>query len=121
MQMLVKFLALLALVTSSAASQPGPVASFAVSAKLMSAGQTFAEPQALVLADSPATIEVAGSDGYTFLVIVSDIAADQIRVVADLESSHGSMTPIIFVRPGEPASVWVGDLGLELTVERSGG
>ncbi|MFL6585710.1 MAG: hypothetical protein ACJ8GV_02335 [Luteimonas sp.] len=121
MQILVKVLALLALAVSSAAGQADPTDAFAVSAKLTSAGQTFAEPSAVVLAGSPASIEVAGSDGYTLVVTVSEIAGDQIRIAADLDSSHGSMAPTIVVRPGEPASVWVGDLGLELTVRRSGG
>ena len=121
MRWISKVFALLVLITVTTASQSGPTDSFVVSAKLTNAGRTFGEPNAVVLANAPATVEVAGSDGYTLMVTVSDITANQIQVVANLDSPHGSMAPTIVVRPDEAASVRVGELGLEVTVRRRGG
>jgi len=121
MQVWLKILAVLALSASATSGPASPPNSYAVSAKLTHAGQSFAEPSAIVLAGKPASIEVSGPDGYKLTLTVSDIAAREIQVVANLDSSHGSMAPTVIVRPGQPASVSIGDLGLELTVSRSDG
>lgn len=104
---------LTALAGSASATSPD---TFAVSAKLTHGDHAFAEPSAVVLAGTPATLEVSGADGYKLTLTVSEISADEIQVAADLESSHGSMAPTLVVRPGQVASVSVGELGLELTV-----
>lgn len=95
--------------------------SYKVSVKLSHAGNSFSEPSAVVLADKPASIEVSGTDGYKLTLTVTDLAVDQIQVVASLDSAHGSMEPTVVVRPDQPATISVGDLSLELTVGRSGG
>ena len=107
-----------AFAVSAFASPPG---SYDVSAKLLHAGKSFATPSATVGADKPASIEVSGVDGYKLTLTVTDLAPDKIQVAANLDSSHGSMAPTVVVHPGQPANVSVGDLGLELTVNRSGG
>lgn len=94
---------------------------YGVSAKLLHAGQIFAEPNAVVSAGKPANIETTGTDGYKLTLTVTDVAPDKIRVVANLESAHGAMTPTVLLRPDTPASVSVGDLELELKVSRRGG
>ena len=116
-----KIIAILALclpASLSLANQPG---SYAVSAKLTHAGQSFAAPTAVVLANKPASIEVSGPDGYKLTLTVTDLAPDQIQIAAQVDSLRGSMAPTVVVRPDTPARVSVGDLGLELTVSRSDG
>ncbi|HEY6941203.1 hypothetical protein [Dokdonella sp.] len=110
-------LASAAFAVAAFAATPG---SFQVSATLSHAGQPFAAPSAVVRAGEPASIEVTGADGYTLTLTVTDVAPDEIRVVARLDSAYGSMEPTIVVRPGQPASVAAGDVGLELTVRRDG-
>jgi hypothetical protein len=111
-------LAFSAFAASSFASPPG---SYEVSAKLSHAGKTFGAPSATVQADKPADIEVSGADGYKLTLTITDLAPDEIQVTANLDSSHGSMAPTVVVRPGQLASVSIGDLGLDLTVSRNGG
>jgi len=113
--------ALVALCLWSASSVAAAAASYEVSATISHAGKSFASPSATVLADQPATIQVSGKDGYKLTLIVTDMTADEIKVVATLDSSHGSMAPTVVVRPDQAAAVSVGDLGLKLTVRRSGG
>jgi len=115
------FVALIAFCLCAASSIAAAAASYEVSATLSHSGRSFASPSATVLADKPATIQVSGKDGYKLTLIVTDIAADEIKVVASVDSSHGSMAPTVVVRPDQPATVSVGDLGLKLTVRRSGG
>ena len=120
MRMLPMIFTALALCAPAGLSFAGPPGAYEVSAKLMHAGQPFATPNAVVLADKPASIGVTGPGGYKLMLTVTDIAPDKIQVAASLDSSHGSMAPTVVVRPGRPASVSVGELGLELTVRRSG-
>ena len=116
-----KIIVSLALGLLASLSFANPPSSYAVSAKLMQAGQTFAVPSAVVLANKPASIEVTGPDGYKLTLTITELAPDKIQVAAYVDSSHGSMAPTVVVRPDKPASVSVGDLGLELTVSRGDG
>ena len=95
--------------------------SFNVSAELLHNGKSFGSPSAVVAGDTRATIEVTGPKGYKFSFTVTDSAPGKIKVAATVDSSHGSFAPVVVVRPGEPATVSVGDLGLKITVQRSGG
>jgi hypothetical protein len=94
---------------------------YKVSATLSHAGKPFAAPSAVVVAGQPASIEVSGADGYKITLTVTDVAADKIQVVAQVNSAHGSMHPTVVVHPNQPATVSVGDLELGLSVSRSGG
>lgn len=91
---------------------------FSVSVRLTDGERTFATPSVVVRANEPARVEVSGVDRYALTLTVSDVAVDEIQVVADLDSARGSMTPTVVVRPGEAARVSVGKLGFELTVDR---
>ncbi len=93
---------------------------YKVTARLSHAGKSFGEPVAVVSADTPATLEVAGPDAYKLKFTVTDVANHEIKVSAELDSSHGSIAPVVVVKPGEPAIVSVGDLSLTLTVDRTG-
>jgi hypothetical protein len=114
------FIMTLALLASEASQAVQPAA-YQVSATLSHAGQPFAAPRVSVQEGKPARIEVAGAEGYTFTVTVTDLAPDRIKVAATLDSSHGAMAPTVVVRPGEPASVAVDGIELTLTVQRHGG
>ena len=94
---------------------------YKVSATLSHAGKRFAAPSAVVADGQPASIEVSGTGGYRITLTVTDVAVDKIRVVAQVDSAHGSMHPTLVVHPNQPATVSVGDLELELSVSRSGG
>lgn len=108
----------LALALPSTATTAMQADVYTVSARLTHAGQSFAEPSIVVFADKPASVESTGPDAYRITLTVSGSSADQIQVAADIDSTHGSMAPTIILRHGEPSSVSVGDLGLELTVTR---
>ena len=116
-----KSIATIALCLLANLSLANPPGSYAVSARLTHAGQAFAAPSAVVLANKPASIEVTGPDGYKLTLTVTDLAPDKIQIAAHLDSSHGSIAPTVVVRPDKPASVSIGDLGLELTVSRRDG
>ena len=113
-----KITTILVLCLSAGLSFASPPDSYQVSAKLTRAGQTFAAPSAVVLANKPASLEVTGPDGYKLTLTVTDLAPDKIQVAAHLDSAYGSMAPTVVVRPDKSASVSIGDLGLELTVSR---
>jgi hypothetical protein len=93
---------------------------FAVSAELSHQGKAFGAPSAVVREGEPATVEVSGADGYRLGFTVRELAANEIEVVATVDSPHGRMAPTVVVRPGVPASIDVGEIGLKLTVNRSG-
>ena len=94
---------------------------YAVSAQLSHQGEVFASPSAVVSEGEPATIEVAGADGYRLVLTVKEVDADRIEVAASLDSARGSMTPNVVVEPGATARVQAGDVGLALVVRRSNG
>jgi hypothetical protein len=87
-----------------------------VAAALTHAGKSFATPRLIVNAEEAARVEVSGSAGYTLALTVLPQANDEIRVLADLASPHGAMTPELLVQPGRTTRVSIGELGLELTV-----
>lgn len=112
---------LLAVMTLGLASlEAAACGSFKVSAQLSHQGKAFAAPSAVVKDGVPASIEVSGPNGYKLSLTVTDVAPDKIRVAATVDSSHGAMAPTLVVRPGQPATVTIGDIGLTLTVQRSG-
>lgn len=94
--------------------------SYAISASLLHNGKSFGEPSAIVNGNTLTLVEVSGPNGYRLSFIVTDIAEDKIEVAAKLHSPHGDIDPVVVVRPGQPATVTVGELGLTLTVQRSG-
>ncbi len=91
-----------------------------VSAVLLHQGDAFASPSAVVKEGVPAINEVHGQDGYRLSLTVTEIARDEIKVDATVNSPHGTITLTVTVRPRQPATVTIGDLGLILTVKRSG-
>jgi hypothetical protein len=110
------FAAAVAVSAIASSSLAGGSGSYKVSATLSHAGKPFAAPSAVVLTGQPASIEVAGRDGYKITLTVTDVAVDKIQVVAQVNSAHGSMHPTVVVHPNQPATVSVGDLELELSV-----
>ena len=93
---------------------------YKISASLSQNGKSLGDPVAVVQADTPASVEVSGPNGYKLGFTVTDLAIDEIKVAATLDSSYGNIAPVMVVRPGQPAKVAVGDLELILTVDRSG-
>ena len=93
---------------------------YKVTANLSHDGKSFGDPIAVVYADTAATVEVSGPNGYKLGFTVTDLAKDEIKVAATLDSSYGTMAPVVVVRPGQPGTVAVGDLELTLTVHRIG-
>lgn len=108
----------LCLAASSGASASGR---YAVSAELTHQGKAFASPTAIVRSGEPATMHVSGQNAYTLALTVKEASAGRIEVAADVDSQHGKMAPTVVVEPSVPASVEVGDLGLTLTINPSGG
>ena len=113
--------AALAFCTLSSPLVASPGAVYEVSAVLSHAGEPFAAPTATVKAGQPATLEVTGPNAHKITLKVTDLAQDKIQVAAAVASPHGSMAPTVVLRPGEPGTVSVGDLSLELTVKRTDG
>jgi hypothetical protein len=111
-----------ALVVCLAASFGAPASErYAVSAKLTHQGTAFASPTAVVRGGEPATMHMSGPNEFKLALTVKEGSAGKIEVAAAINSQHGKMAPTVVVEPGVPASVQVGDLGLTLTVNRSGG
>jgi hypothetical protein len=93
---------------------------YRIDATLLHEGQPFAAPAMTVNGGEPATIEVAGAEAFKLAFTATGVDAETVRFEADLESAHGTMQPTMIVRTGEPASVTVGDLCVEVKVARVG-
>ena len=106
-----------ALATTAAAHAGGD--EYRISATLSNEGRVIAAPVMSVRGHERATIEVAGADAHMFALTVTGVDAETVQVEAEVESAHGSMQPTMLVRLGEPASVTVGKLALELRVMRN--
>lgn len=111
---------LLVLALGMASSSGVAAQRYTVSASLLHKGKQFAAPVVVVDDSTPADIEVSGADGYTFSVAVTRAGVDKLRISSHLDSPYGSMAPVVVVRPGEPATVSVGDIAVSFTAERSG-
>lgn len=94
---------------------------YQVTANLSHNGESFGSQVAVVRSDTQALVELSGPKGYQLGFTVTDLAEDEIRVAATLDSAHGSISPVIVLRPGLPATVSVEDLELTLTVDRVDG
>lgn len=90
---------------------------YKLSAAISHQGKVFATPVMLVEDGKPSEISVHGEDGFTLALTVTAIDKDRLGVSADLQSSHGSMTPEMVVIAGQPATVSVGDVAIRVTVE----
>ena len=111
-------LALLAVAVTSCATTDE---SYTVRAGLSHRGDTFATPVVTLKNNTPASIEVSGADGYTLTLTVTDLGHDRLRIATRLNSSYGSIAPVLLVEAGQTASISVGDLGLTFTANRNGG
>ncbi len=107
---------ILALGTSFAAQR----ATYEVSVTLLHSGVVFASPTLSVESGVAGSVEVSGPDGYTLSLIINDVDPDALQVQTTLDSPRGSMAPTLVVRPGEPAQVSLGELGLGIAVRRGG-
>lgn len=94
-------------------------ATYDVSATLRHSGSVFAEPRLRLRPGVPARIEVAGPDGYSLGLQILETNPDALDVEARLDSMHGSMSPTLVVRPGQPASISIGELQLDITVQEA--
>ena len=101
-----------------AAQASGP---YAVAVELSHQGEVFAAPSVVVRDAEPASMEVTGATGYKLALTVRELAADRIEVVAAVDSAHGSISPTVVVKPGVPASMKIGEMGLTVTVAPKGG
>lgn len=93
--------------------------SFKVSATLSHKGIVFASPIVVVKDRSPASIVVAGEDGYKLAITVTDIGDGKLKITTNLDSSRGSIAPVLVVHVGESSAVRVGDMGISLTAVAS--
>ena len=84
-------------------------------------GEVFSAPSVVVRDAEPALMEVTGARGYKLALTVRELAADRIEVVAAVDSAHGSISPTVVVKPGVPASMKIGEMGLTVTVAPKGG
>ncbi|HEX7769897.1 MAG TPA: hypothetical protein VF422_07695 [Dokdonella sp.] len=91
---------------------------YAVSMELSHQGKVFAAPSAVLREAEPARIEVAGADGYTLSLTLTDVRADAVELAVVLDSAHGNMAPTMVVAPGARAHVDVGALGFSVEVDR---
>lgn len=120
MATLIRILVFAALASAASCAFSGGE-TYTVTATLLHNGESFGEPTAIVKSDTPASVEVSGPDGYKLSLTVTDLASDEIQVSAKLDSSHGSMEPVLVVSPAKPATVTIGELGLRVTVIHGGG
>ena len=93
---------------------------FKVSAELSHQGRAFAAPALVVEAGKTALTRVAGDDGYSLAITVTPLEDGSLKVSSDLRTAHGETAPVLVMQPGKPATVKVGEIGMSLTVARSG-
>ena len=115
-----QFLASSALLATIASFNCAASDLYKVSASLTDKNQTIGSPTLVVKNATPASIEVSGPTGYKLSLTVTDLAPDKIQVATSIESQQRTIAPTIVVRPGKPAAISVGDLGITLTVDRAG-
>ena len=94
------FAALLALSCSAVGAER-----YLVATTLSHEGMSFASPSFIVSDGEPARLEVADPDGYTLSLTVTAAGNDRLKIAMHLDSAHGSMSPVMLVGIGEPASV----------------
>lgn len=83
---------------------------------LLHQGRPFADAVMLVRAGEAATIERGGADAFELALMANRIDERTVRIEADLQSVHGTARPTLLVEAGEPASITVGAIGLEVAV-----
>ena len=114
------FIAMTAILAGLASFNCAATDLYKISASLAYKDQPFAAPSAVVKKNTQASVEASGPSGYKLSFTVTDLAPDKIKVATSVESQHGALAPTVVVRPGQPATVSVGDLSLTLTVDRAG-
>ncbi len=108
-------IALCAASTSALASQL-----YNVSVTISDAGREFAAPRFVARPGEAATVEVSGTDAYALTITIEPLEDGTLKASTDLRSSHGSMAPVLILKPGSPASVAVGELSITLTAAQGG-
>lgn len=116
MNLSARLMASLAIMSLAATAAHAGGGRYRIDATLLHDGKPFAAPAMTVNGGEPATIEVAGAEAFKLAVTATGVDAETARLEADLQSVHGSMQPTIVVRMGEPASMTVGDLRIEVNV-----
>ena len=107
--------------TLVAASSDGFAAqTYKVTASLSNSGQVFGSPTVVVQSGTQAEIAVTGENAYKLKLTVSPAGADKLKVAATLESQYGSISPVIVVRTGQPASVSSNGVTILLTAQEYG-
>ena len=109
-----------AVILAAASSNAIAAQAYKVTASLSHSGQVFGSPVVVVQSDTPADVAVTGPDAYKLKLTVSPAGADKLKVAATLESQYGSISPVVVVRPGQPASVSSNGVTMLLMVEQHG-
>jgi hypothetical protein len=91
--------------------------SFRVTSELSRGGEVFARPVLIVKPDEAGTLEVGGEHGFAYRVRVDASGDHTLRVSLHLQVGDRTASPVIVVRPSEPASVVEGDLSVKVLVE----
>jgi len=110
----------LAVSLAAASFSASAAEAYSVSLHLFHKGKEFGAPSMVVKSGVAGTMEVTGPNGYKLKVTASDDGPNRIKVSTQLESSHGSMSPEVVVRPGTQATIAVGDLKVALTATPHG-
>ena len=110
----------IAVILAAASSSAIATQAYKVTASLSHSGQVFGSPVVVVQSDTPADIAVTGADAYKLKLTVSPGGADKLKVAATLESQYGSISPVVVVRSGQPASVSSNGLTILLTAQEYG-
>lgn len=88
---------------------------YSVSLRLFHKGEEFGAPRMVVKSGVQGSMDVSGPDSYRLKLIATGDGPDRIKISTQLDSSHGSISPEVVVRPGTQATVSIGDLKVALT------
>lgn len=91
-----------------------------VAARISDAGHEFAAPELVARPGQAATVEVSGPDAYTLTVTIEPLPDGTLRTSTSFKSNHGSMSPVLTLKPGMPATVAVDELSITLTAAVGG-
>lgn len=110
----------LAISLAAASFSASAADAYSVSLRLFHEGKEFGAPRMVVKSGVQGSVEVFGPDSYRLKLIATDDGPGRIKISTQLDSSHGSISPEVVVRPGTQAEVSIGDLKVALTATPHG-
>lgn len=95
----------------------GDTPDFLVEMKIVNAGVEMAAPSLMVKEGTEASLSRSGEDGVSIGLVVNNVSETEAHLIVEVESGANSISPDLFLRKGEWASVSSGDLAFHVRVQ----